>query len=110
MENVIIYQIQCIYFLRWVHIIIYDDLPNVKRRDIYKQQVCEQLGITLLVIPFWWNQTIQSIAREIYFARPDLPVPTKFLIGDLISKEMPTFNIPKGNNLKYSPSRQVLSY
>ncbi len=50
-------------------------------------------GITLIEVPFWWDQTYESIAATIHTIRPDLlenpvtlPIPT-FQEYQLMSKK-----------------------
>ncbi len=37
--------------------------------------MCEEDGITLIVIPYWWNTSIESLSQTIHLARPDLEMP-----------------------------------
>jgi len=47
--------------------------PNEKQqRDFEKKKCCQQMGFTLLEIPYWWNQTKDSLATVIHSIRPDL--------------------------------------
>jgi len=44
----------------------------LKRKDIEKRSACEQAGITLIEIPFWWRSKSAHIQEAIRKARPDL--------------------------------------
>ncbi len=72
-----------IYFAR------HDEYVTVQRRDKIKQMVCESNGITLIVIPFWWNKTIESVLHSIRAVRPDILLPATLLKGKPIPSEMP---------------------
>jgi len=37
------------------------NLQTVQQRDKQKELICRNSGITLVVIPYWWDQTIESI-------------------------------------------------
>jgi len=60
---------------------------NVRRRDEKKLSICRERGITLLVIPYWWNTSLESIAETIRKERPDILLNVGR--GEEISKEMP---------------------
>ncbi len=51
--------------------------------------MCNEAGITLIVVPFWWNKTIESLAQTLRIKRPDLPLSLSLLRGEAISAEMP---------------------
>ncbi len=44
----------------------------VQQRDHLKQVICATNGITLLVIPYWWNKSIEVVLHGIAALRPDL--------------------------------------
>jgi hypothetical protein len=54
-------------------------------RDIEKRILCQENGITLIEIPYWWDGTKESIQATIHKQRPDLvntagngqPIPTQ---------------------------------
>ncbi len=48
---------------------------------------CEQSGITLIVVPFWWDKSMESLVGTIASARPDIIMNRK--AGDVIPMEMP---------------------
>lgn len=41
-------------------------------RDVHKRLACEKAGITLIEIPFWWDQKISSLQATVHKFRPDL--------------------------------------
>jgi len=43
-----------------------------KQKDLIKEHLCEKLGITLVIIPYWWDHQISSIQANIHERRPDL--------------------------------------
>ncbi len=62
----------------------------MQQRDQFKKVVCEKDGITLIIIPYWWNKTLESVAMTLHHARPDIVLPPTMLRGDVISDQMPT--------------------
>ncbi len=55
-----------------------------------KESLCRTNGVTLIVIPYWWDNTIHSIAHEIHTARPDTELPLHLLLnGETICREIP---------------------
>ncbi len=78
---------------------------KVQHRDSQKQLVCERDGITLIVIPYWWNTKIESIAHAIHTIRPDIHIPASLLTGDAIPKES-KMNRDRGETI----SRSFLLY
>ncbi len=60
------------------------DSSKIRERDAVKRMMCAEQGITLLVIPYWWNKMPQSIAHVIHVTRPDIVVPNSLLTGDSI--------------------------
>lgn len=61
----------------------------MQQRDKFKQTVCHNNGITLIVIPYWWDKSIQSVAATIQAVRPDIHLPHDLLGGNVISTIMP---------------------
>ncbi len=57
------------------------------------------MGITLIVVPFWWNGSTESLAHAIHMARPDIPVSPVLLTGDAIPTEMPSQKIEQGKHI-----------
>ena len=50
----------------------YEDLPSgfatlemYKNRDIEKENLCKKYGIKLLIIPYWWDNTIESLRETL---------------------------------------------
>ncbi len=79
----------------------------MRQRDALKQTICYRDGITLIVIPFWWNNTIESLARTIHVARPDIEMPSSLLRGDIIPAIAPQQRT-KGIHGKYYPKQYPL--
>ncbi len=65
-----------------------DDPYVIQQRDKEKQRNAYRLGITLIVVPFWWNETAESLASSICLMRPDVPLPPSLIHGTPIPKEM----------------------
>jgi len=57
---------------------------NISQRDEKKRRICEQDGISLFVIPYWWNRTTESVAATISSRRPDIKIPSQFDHGEVI--------------------------
>jgi len=58
---------------------IHPDFTVTKQRDQFKQEICQKNGITLIVIPYWWDKSIESLAQTIRLLRPDIPLPEYLL-------------------------------
>jgi len=43
-----------------------------QRSDRRKIQLCEQFGITLIIVPYWWDMRTPNLLGEILRRRPDL--------------------------------------
>jgi len=65
------------------------------------------LGITLIVIPYWWNKSPESVAKMIHLARPDIPFPKELLAGDPIPNEIP---LPQGKSIYYPKSKDSMHF
>ncbi len=74
----------------------HDNDEDVQQRDEFKQEVCYANGITLIVVPYWWNRTKESIAKTVHMARPDILVPPELLKGDAIVDSIPKQAPQKG--------------
>jgi len=72
----------------YMSIPFFNDVGLTKKRDKNKQVICKYSGITLIIIPFWWDRTIDSIAQTICYARPDIQFTSKY-VGAIIPTEMP---------------------
>ena len=51
----------------------YEDIPNAfanvetyKNRDIEKEKICSEHGIQLIVIPYWWDNKLDSLRSFLY--------------------------------------------
>jgi hypothetical protein len=53
---------------------IYNESAVVQSRDKFKREACNALGITLVEIPYWWDQSKPSLAATIHKHRPDIPL------------------------------------
>eukprot|EP01114_Cavostelium_apophysatum_P009868 TRINITY_DN23180_c0_g1_i1.p1 TRINITY_DN23180_c0_g1~~TRINITY_DN23180_c0_g1_i1.p1 ORF type:complete len:370 (+),score=65.36 TRINITY_DN23180_c0_g1_i1:1430-2539(+) len=51
---------------------MFDPVAPRIARDKVKERLCEEAGITLVQIPFWWDSNIKSLQATIYSKRPDL--------------------------------------
>eukprot|EP00026_Physarum_polycephalum_P001892 Phypoly_transcript_01895.p1 GENE.Phypoly_transcript_01895~~Phypoly_transcript_01895.p1 ORF type:complete len:897 (+),score=113.58 Phypoly_transcript_01895:334-3024(+) len=47
-------------------------LQAVQKKDIIKQQLANAAGVTLVVVPFWWDGLKESLRATLLFYRPDL--------------------------------------
>jgi hypothetical protein len=60
--------------------------PNVQRkRDQYKRDACTKNGITLIEVPFWWNQLPSSLAGTILKYCPDAMISNGVTVGTILS-------------------------
>ncbi len=46
----------------------------VVERDKKKKMYCENMGITLITVPYWWDANLSSLATTIH-TRPDIQIP-----------------------------------
>lgn len=67
----------------------YNDVRATQRRDKFKEITCNNDGITLVVIPYWWDQRIESLAHTLHVMRPDVSLPLMLLRGDAIPTQVP---------------------
>jgi len=51
---------------------VFGKLAHQKRRDEEKRVACERVNITLIEIPYWWNQSKDFILTELGKRRPDI--------------------------------------
>ncbi len=65
------------------------EVEITKQRDKFKVSVCEKAGITLVVIPYWWNKNIESFAQTLYLMRPDVEINPAYLHGETVPMELP---------------------
>ncbi len=55
---------------------LFGDHKLQQQRDIEKRQICQQAGITLIDIPYWWDHKLASLMATIHKIRPDIfPLP-----------------------------------
>ena len=52
----------------------YEDIPSAfsssetyKHRDVEKQKLCSEHGIQLIVIPYWWDNKIESLKETLFY-------------------------------------------
>ncbi len=50
--------------------------PHIGERDKKKVATCQQLGINLITVPYWWDGSLSSLAATIRQARPDIEIPS----------------------------------
>jgi hypothetical protein len=72
------------------------NLWQQQQRDKEKREVCQQKGITLIEIPYWWDKKTSSVIATIQQHRPDLI--RDRIGGDPIPMQNPE-EIPTGANL-----------
>ncbi len=75
------------------------DPKIVQQRDIIKRAKCKEFGITLITIPYWWNDSIEGIAHAIHLTRPDIPLSPSLLIGEPISLDLPKKGVERRKNV-----------
>jgi len=68
---------------------IHDDIAKVQQRDQSKQEICKSRGISLIVIPFWWDKYLESLSHTIHKYRPDIIPNTKSISGEAIPDSIP---------------------
>lgn len=56
---------------------------NQQMRDKEKREKCKEKGITLIEIPYWWDNKLSSLISTIHLERPDL------LLEDRAEGQMP---------------------
>jgi hypothetical protein len=67
--------------------------------DKVKKGIANELGITLITIPFWWGKSSMSLAATIRSYRPDL------LEGTIINAPAIPMKMPRTfNRIRYVPS------
>ncbi len=59
---------------QWVLTISIFGSPTTYIKDEEKRIICKQVGITLLEIPYWWDEEKESIREIIRKYRPDIPL------------------------------------
>lgn len=43
-----------------------------RERDILKRQLCEECGIRLVIVPYWWDMQLESLAAFLYNEVPSI--------------------------------------
>eukprot|EP01114_Cavostelium_apophysatum_P003467 TRINITY_DN1335_c0_g4_i6.p1 TRINITY_DN1335_c0_g4~~TRINITY_DN1335_c0_g4_i6.p1 ORF type:complete len:879 (-),score=171.48 TRINITY_DN1335_c0_g4_i6:765-3401(-) len=51
---------------------IFDFVDSSSARDHEKRRACESVGITLISIPYWWDESPESLVATIRAVRPDI--------------------------------------
>ncbi len=80
----------------------FEVLEKVQQNDQVKRQICDNNGITLLVIPYWWDKTKESLAQTLHAVRPDISLPAALLKGDVISSIVPKATDDKGSSENFN--------
>ncbi len=60
----------------------------MQQRDHRKQVISKRHGVTLIVVPYWWDATEESLAQTLHLARPDILLPVTLLKGDPIPSQI----------------------
>ena len=71
----------------------------MQENDEVKKRVCNELKITLIPIPYWWDYKMNSLKATIHQHRPDL-ISAENAQGNPIPVSAPDqhHKNPKGNN------------
>ena len=69
--------------------VFFGDCKKQKARDRHKSAQCRKQKITLIIVPYWWNEQLSSLQATIYSARPDI-VADPGSAGVIIQAEPPT--------------------
>ncbi len=97
MESTIISLCQCTCHEDVLSTTRHAELASVRQRDKNKRTICYNTGISLIVIPFWWDKKIESVVQTIRMTRPDIMLSYKFDDASYsIPTEMPSHIIPQG--------------
>tara|TARA_B100001173_G_C15632303_1_gene397642 strand:+ start:118 stop:447 length:330 start_codon:yes stop_codon:yes gene_type:complete len=59
------YQGEQHYSESWSGVLDNSDFNKIKQRDKDKKEACLQLGIRLIEVPYWWDQSIDFIRNKI---------------------------------------------
>ena len=65
----------------------YGDVNVRMGQDEEKVQRCNEHGISLVAVPFWWDQTRPSLIPTILERRPDLREKLKHFLGEVKEEE-----------------------
>ncbi len=69
---------------------LFGDPQEQRQRDIEKKAFCQQLGITLIEVPYWWNHSTDDLKATIFKDRPELIPEEEARRGNPFSEEPPT--------------------
>ncbi len=94
---------QCMKVFNGNDIYRHGEFQHVQQRDKVKQDRCSTFGITLIIIPYWWDKKIESLTHTIHLHRPDVDVP--LLKGTAISEKMPRY---RHERVQYCPKRGMV--
>jgi len=51
---------------------VFGDQEETAQRDAERRVACIALNITLIDVPYWWNEYPESLLNSLHFERPDL--------------------------------------
>jgi len=60
------------HYFQDVNLPSYGPLADQKTKDAEKETACERAGITLFIVPFWWDCTKESLVQLVRKVKPDL--------------------------------------
>ncbi len=70
-----------------------------KQNDVEKKKLCLERGITLIEVPYWWDQQTKSLVATIRDQRPDIKFPSTleggYPISKVPSKGFPSIGLPE---------------
>ncbi len=72
----------------YTHHYLFGAVNAQQKRDKEKQQVCTAKGITLIIIPYWWDMQQGSLLATLHKCRPDI-VPAQDTSVTMIPLESP---------------------
>ncbi len=82
---------------------MWGDPKKQKRKDQFKVEALQRHGITVIPIPYWWDEQPASLLATLNRSRPDIPntmkgvpIPLRPEIPDYIGRTLPLKMIPKG--------------
>lgn len=67
------------------HIALFGDADYVRELDREKEESCKRIGVTLIVVPHWWDQSRHSLAALIRSHRPDVTLVEDTETGSTLS-------------------------
>ncbi len=57
--------------------------PGIQEHDKKKEQSCYKMGITLIMVPYWWDGKLSSLATTIHNVRPDISLPSTWITSPI---------------------------